>query len=140
MSTSEDWTAGRAFVESAYTTAYGLMWMDTGHRMRKGTAGMPSEQTIICFVDDDGRTIEIDHLGVAHPESRGEFAIYHGEDQIGDFMLPWAVERTDFKAHRELPDDAELIAQAKLALVDDPRVLTQSGFDQALVKALAVSS
>ncbi len=30
-------------------------------------------ETVITFTHDDGRTIEIDHLGIAYPENRGEF-------------------------------------------------------------------
>lgn len=94
-------------------------------------------ETIVTFTDDDGRLIEIDHLGIANPDSRGEFAIYEGDKQIGEFMLPWAMEYSDIKAGRELPDDAELIAQAKLVLAGDQRVLTQSEVARLFADALA---
>lgn len=93
-------------------------------------------ETVGTFTDGDGRLIEIDHLGIADPDNRGEFAIYHGDKQIGEFMLPWAMEYADIKAGRRLPADAELIAQAKLALAGDPRVLTQSDAAPLFTSAL----
>ncbi|CAM3466336.1 hypothetical protein [Tsukamurella hominis] len=92
---------------------------------------MGNTETIITFTHEDGRVIEIDHLGIATPENRGEFAIYEGDRQIGEFMLPWAIYCEAVKADFALPDDAELIAQATLALVDDPRVLTQERVAEA---------
>lgn len=44
---------------------------------------------------------------------------------------PWAIYTADVKESYELPDDAELIAQATLALADDPRVLTQGSVADA---------
>jgi hypothetical protein len=45
---------------------------------------MPSEETIVQFEHEDGRIIKIDHLGIVYPQNRGEFAIYHGDNQIGE--------------------------------------------------------
>lgn len=105
-----------------------------------GVTVSDNTETIITFLHEDGRTIEIDHLGICHPENRGEFAIYEGDKQIGEFMLPWAIEYPDIKKHRELPDDDELIAQAKLALADDPRVLTQGDVAQWFAEAIGIST
>lgn len=88
-------------------------------------------ETILRFTHDDGRLIDIDHLGILDHNSRGEFAIYDGDKQIGEFMLSWAMEFPDIKARRELPDDDELITQAKLALAGDPpMMLTQRAVSQ----------
>lgn len=97
-----------------------------------------NSETIITFIHEDGRTIDIDHLGICSPENRGEFALYEGDRQIGEFMLDWAIYNEDVKVDYELPDDEELIAQAKLSLADDPRVLTQSGVADALAVAAGV--
>ncbi|SKF36055.1 Uncharacterised protein [Mycobacteroides abscessus subsp. massiliense] len=99
-----------------------------------------NEETIIRFTHDDGRVIEIDHLGIGNPENRGEFAIYDGQEQIGEFMLPWAIEYPSIKARRDLPDDDELIAQAKLALAGDPRVLTQGTVADMFAEAVGLST
>ncbi|WP_016889760.1 hypothetical protein [Mycobacteroides abscessus] len=99
-----------------------------------------NEETIIRFTHEDGRVIEIDHLGIGDPENRGEFALYYGQEQIGEFMLPWAIEYPDIKARRELPDDDELIAQAKLALAGDPRVLTQGIVADMFAEAVGIST
>lgn len=96
-------------------------------------------ETIITFTHDDGRTIEIDHLGIAYPENRGEFAIYEGDRQVGEFLLPWAIYTADVKESYDLPDDAELIAQAKLALANDPRVLTQGAVADAFGIAAGIT-
>lgn len=96
-------------------------------------------ETIITFTHPDGRTIEIDHLGICYPENRGEFAIYEGDKQIGEFMLHWAIYDAEHKKDHPLPDDEELIAQATLALADDPRVLTQGGVAQLFVEVLGRS-
>jgi hypothetical protein len=74
----------------------------------------------------EGERIEIDHLGEGDPERHGEFAIYSGDEQNGEFMMPWAMEHIRLKARRELPSDKDLIESALLALAKDPRVLTQS--------------
>ena len=54
---------------------------------------MPSNETIITY-QHDGQTYEIDHLGVAaNLEDRdqwGEFAVYCGEEQVGEFSIPEA--------------------------------------------------
>ncbi|BEL42001.1 hypothetical protein [Mycobacteroides abscessus] len=99
-----------------------------------------NEETIIRFTHDDGRVIEIDHLGIGNPENQGEFAIYDGQEQIGEFMLPWAIEYPSIKADRELPDDDELIAQAKLALAGDPRVLTLGDVADMFAEAVGLST
>ena len=93
-------------------------------------------ETILTFDTVDGRRIEVDHLGLRDPENRGEFALYEGDVQIGEFMLPWAMLKTDIKADYALPDDAELAQLATLALADDPRVLTQNAVAEAFSAAL----
>lgn len=85
---------------------------------------MACKETVLSFIDDAGRSIEIDHLGMAYPESWGEFAIYHGDDQIGEFIVRREIERAENHGCGEMPDDAELIAQAKLVLHNEPCVLT----------------
>lgn len=97
-------------------------------------------ETIITFTHEDGRTIEIDHLGICDPQNRGEFAIYEGNRQIGEFMLDWAILDPEIKKDHELPDDDELIAQATLALAGDPRVLTQGGVAQLFAEARGIST
>nr|VTP01993.1 hypothetical protein BIN_B_04322 [Mycobacterium riyadhense] len=99
---------------------------------------MSSDETIIAFTHDDGRLIEIDHLGIMDPDNPGEFAIYEGDKQIGEFMLPSAIEYSDIKAPRELSDDEELVAQAKLALACCLRVLTQHEVVQMFTDALGL--
>lgn len=97
-------------------------------------------ETIITFTHADGRIIDIDHLGICYPENRGEFAIYEGDRQIGEFMLDWAIYDTEVKKDHPLPDDEELIAQATLALAGDPRVLTQGGVAQMFAEAIGIST
>lgn len=63
-------------------------------------------ETVHTF-DHQGKTYEIDHLGIAHPGQYGEFSVYRGGVQVGEFLgfgtlLPPGAER------HPLPDDEEL--------------------------------
>lgn len=65
----------------------------------------PSE-TIHTF-EHQGETYEIDHLGIAHPSQYGEFAVYRGGDQVGEFLgfgtlLPPETPRRPLPGNEEL--------------------------------------
>lgn len=114
--------------------------MSTTVNESQGKAMSDNTETIITFTHADGRTIDIDHLGICYPENRGEFAIYEGDKQIGEFMLDWAIYDAEVKKDHPLPDDEELITQATLALAGDPRVLTQGGVAQMFAEAIGIST
>lgn len=73
-------------------------------------------ETVAAF-DHDGASYEIDHLGITHPDQRGEYAIYRDGQQVGEF-LAWGTYLRPEAQPTDLPSEAELIALARQALAD----------------------
>jgi hypothetical protein len=68
--------------------------------------GTDNTETVATF-DHDGKTYEIDHLGILYPSQAGEYAVYCEGRQL-----------TTFVPEDDGPSDAQLIAEAKIALAD----------------------
>lgn len=77
--------------------------------------GNPSE-VVATYVDDNGATVEIDHLGIGNEHQYGEFAVYRGGVMIAEF----ATESAGYlPAYRPpLPSTDELVAMARQAVAD----------------------
>lgn len=76
----------------------------------------PSE-VVATYIEDGGATMEIDHLGIGHPEHQwGEFAVYRDDVMVAEF----ATEAAGYlPGHRpELPDIETLIELARHAVND----------------------
>lgn len=68
---------------------------------------------------EDGRTYQIDHLGIGYPSQRGEYAVYCEDRQVAEFLAFGTLLRPE--AQPPLPGTAELIAMAKQAVADVQR-------------------
>ena len=73
-------------------------------------------ETVAEYVED-GRTYQIDHLGICHPSQRGEYAVYCDDRQVADFLAFNTLLKPEFQP--PLPSAAELIEMAKAAVRDD---------------------
>jgi hypothetical protein len=75
-------------------------------------------ETVATFTRD-GKTYEVDHLGICRDSQFGQFAIYRGGEQVGEF----AIEESFLKREHqptELPvAKAELIRLANESLDED---------------------
>lgn len=72
-------------------------------------------ETVATFTHD-GRTYQIDHLGIAVAAQYGEYAVYQDGNQIAAFEVEDAYAATE---HRKgLPDSAELIELGVNAVID----------------------
>lgn len=70
-------------------------------------------ETVATYTKN-GRTYEIDHLGIGFPRQYGEFAVYSGGRMVAGFETRAAGHLPE---HRPaLPDEAELIRLAKQAV------------------------
>lgn len=89
---------------------------DTGfQKLPYGTdPALPSET--VATYEHEGVRHEIDHLGIAHDDQYGEFAVYRDGQQIACFTTAAAGLRPQFRP--ELPSTAELIELAQSAVAD----------------------
>ena len=80
---------------------------------------MTGHEDTIATYQDDGRTYEIDHLGVSHPEDWGNFAVYCDEEMIAEFCIPQSSLNPELRP-AELPlTTTELIEHAKGAVAGE---------------------
>ncbi|MEV0584068.1 hypothetical protein [Nonomuraea sp. NPDC050310] len=73
-------------------------------------------ETVAEYVGEDGRTYQIDHLGIGYPSQRGEYAVYCDGQMVADFLAFGTLLKPEFQP--PLPDTSELIEMAKRALAD----------------------
>jgi hypothetical protein len=66
---------------------------------------------VIATFHHDGKTYEIDHLGIRRPLNWGEFAIYCDDAQVGEFAIPASARLPKFQPD-DLPPIDELVALA----------------------------
>lgn len=62
---------------------------DGQHRLDKVIAGDGDDlaSEVITTYTEDGRSFEIDHLGIGFPFQWGQFAVYCGDDQVTTFAI-----------------------------------------------------
>lgn len=77
-----------------------------------------ADTEVIATFDHDGRTYEIDHLGIRRPLNWGEFAIYRNDEQVGEFAIPESMLLPQFQPE-DLPPADELIALAIADIRED---------------------
>ncbi|MGW4406548.1 hypothetical protein ACWEJ6_21140 [Nonomuraea sp. NPDC004702] len=68
------------------------------------------------YVGEDGRTYQIDHLGIGYPSQRGEYAVYCEDRMVADFLAFNTLLKPE--AQPPLPSTGELIEMAKAAVRD----------------------
>jgi hypothetical protein len=79
---------------------------------------MTHHETIATY-EDDGKTYEIDHLGIGSPDQWGNFAVYCGDEMVAEFCIPESSLSPQCRP-KELPLTPEvLIIHAKGAVAGD---------------------
>lgn len=73
-------------------------------------------ETVAEYVGEDGRTYEIDHLGIGYPSQRGEYAVYCEGRMVADFLAFDTLLKPEFQP--PLPGTPELIEMAKRAVAE----------------------
>lgn len=63
-----------------------------------------------------GVRVEIDHLGICHPDQWGCFAVYIGSDQVAEFAIAESMLRPEFRPSRLPVSEDELIDLATTAI------------------------
>lgn len=66
----------------------------------------PHAETIATFTHH-GQTYDLDHLGITHPDQRGQIVVYLGEQMVTEFYAPH---------DSELPKTEELVERARREL------------------------
>lgn len=73
-------------------------------------------ETVAEYVGEDGRTYQIDHLGICYPSQRGEYAVYCEDRQVADFLAFGTLLKPEFQP--PLPSTTDLIEMAKRAVCE----------------------
>lgn len=81
-----------------------------------------SSTEVVARYEHDGRTYEIDHLGIARDNQYGEFAVFCRDVQVADFTTAAAGYLPEHRP--QLPDTDTLIGLAKQAVADADTVTT----------------
>lgn len=71
---------------------------------------------MVASYELNGRTYQIDHLGIGFPSQRGEYAVYCDGVMVADFLAFGTLLRLECQP--PLPDTPELIEMAKLAVAE----------------------
>lgn len=69
---------------------------------------MAMQEEVVAEFEHEGADFQIDHLGILHPNQWGEYAIYRGDDQVGEFGGPAAGLLEEYRPAEPTAD--ELIA------------------------------
>lgn len=85
------------------------------------TATDSNTETVATY-EHEGRTYEIDHLGIGHPDTQmGYYAVYQDGQQIADFSAGVQLSLTSVQFADAPADDEQLIAMAREAVAEVER-------------------